>query len=146
MSQRSYMYDQTDWSLRARKVRNRFKTSSLVILVGSLGLMWKSEYFDRQLQLRFAVLVTRRQVKLLENRKVRIKSSHKLHKYVLKHERVELQLYENKRHRMVVQPPARWFTPILSDNGLAYGSRFFSIYLSMYYCSVHAYCTDELTV
>ena len=57
-----------------------------------------------------------------------------------------IRLYENKRGRAVVQPRARRFTPILSDNGLVYGSRFFSIYLSLYYCIVHAYSPDESIV
>ena len=54
VKQRSYLYGRTGWSLTARKVRNRFRTPSLVI--GSLGMTKKFEYFDLQLHIGFAEL------------------------------------------------------------------------------------------
>ena len=42
--------------------------------------------------------------------------------------------------------PTQPLHPILSDNGLAYGSRLFSIYLLLYYCTVHAYLPDYPTL
>jgi hypothetical protein len=49
------LYDQTGWSLTARKVRNRFRKQ------------WKLTHFDLQLHIGFAVLVSWCPVKLLEN-------------------------------------------------------------------------------
>ena len=54
--------------------------------------------------------------------------------------------YEVMRERMVIWTRPGRFTPILGNNGLEYGFWWFSIYLLLYYCTVHAYFPDESTV
>ena len=54
--------------------------------------------------------------------------------------------HENERERMVDQQLSPRSILFLSDNGLAYGLRRFSVYFLVYYCTKHAYCPDEFTV
>jgi hypothetical protein len=54
--------------------------------------------------------------------------------------------YEVMCERMVISTRPVRFTPILSDNDLAYGSGQYSIHFLYYYCSVHEYFSDESIV
>jgi hypothetical protein len=54
--------------------------------------------------------------------------------------------YEVLRERVVISPLRELFILFLGHNRLVYGSRWFLIYLLLYYCIVHAYFPDEYTV